>query len=240
MSMPYIKPCTWVLYGTCEPFYSQVPKIQSPYLLKRKCISEVLRIDSIIIFHLSKLWKVKFFPTVWCNIFWWGCRRKFDIDHSWEWAMKGQVLHTVWCNIFWWGCRRKFDIDHSWEWAMKGQVLHTVWCNISGEAADEIWHWSLLGVSYERPSSPYCVMSYFWWGCRRNLTLITLVFNRRVASPSTNCREKISENHWETKGMKHALQAERDQSLLATQRLNRVQVCALSIRTDKQTGQFNL
>ena len=29
---------------------------------------------------------------------------------------------------------------------MKGQVLHTVWCNISGEAAEEIWHWSLLGV----------------------------------------------------------------------------------------------
>ena len=29
---------------------------------------------------------------------------------------------------------------------MKSQVLHTVWCNISGEAAGEIWHWSLLGV----------------------------------------------------------------------------------------------
>ena len=32
------------------------------------------------------------------------------------------------------------------EWAMKSQVLHTVWCNISGEAAGEIWTWSLLGV----------------------------------------------------------------------------------------------
>ena len=30
--------------------------------------------------------------------------------------------------------------------AMKTQVLHSVWCNISGEAAGEIWHWSLLGV----------------------------------------------------------------------------------------------
>ena len=29
---------------------------------------------------------------------------------------------------------------------MKSQVLYTVWCNISGEAAGEIWHWSLLGV----------------------------------------------------------------------------------------------
>ena len=27
---------------------------------------------------------------------------------------------------------------------MKSQVLHTVWCNITGEAAGEIWHWSLL------------------------------------------------------------------------------------------------
>ena len=29
---------------------------------------------------------------------------------------------------------------------MKSQVLHTVWCYISGEAAGEIWNWSLLGV----------------------------------------------------------------------------------------------
>ena len=28
---------------------------------------------------------------------------------------------------------------------MVNQVLHTVWCNITGEAAGEIWHWSLLG-----------------------------------------------------------------------------------------------
>ena len=26
---------------------------------------------------------------------------------------------------------------------MKSQVLHTVWCNVSGEAAGEIWSWSL-------------------------------------------------------------------------------------------------
>ena len=29
---------------------------------------------------------------------------------------------------------------------MKNHVLHTVWCYISGEAAGEIWNWSLLGV----------------------------------------------------------------------------------------------
>ena len=29
---------------------------------------------------------------------------------------------------------------------MKIRVHHTVWCNISGEAAEAIWHWWLLGV----------------------------------------------------------------------------------------------
>ena len=29
---------------------------------------------------------------------------------------------------------------------MKSQVLRTVWCYITGEAAGEIWHWSLLAV----------------------------------------------------------------------------------------------
>ena len=29
---------------------------------------------------------------------------------------------------------------------MKSPVLHTVWCNISGDAAEEIWNWSLSGV----------------------------------------------------------------------------------------------
>ena len=32
---------------------------------------------------------------------------------------------------------------------------------------------SFIWVSYEKPSFAYCVMWYFWWGCRRNLTLIT-------------------------------------------------------------------
>ena len=31
---------------------------------------------------------------------------------------------------------------------MKTQVLHTVWCIISGEAAGEIWNWSLMGVKW--------------------------------------------------------------------------------------------
>ena len=31
---------------------------------------------------------------------------------------------------------------------MKSQVLHTVWCYISGEAAGEIWHWSLFATTH--------------------------------------------------------------------------------------------
>ena len=40
-------------------FHSQVEKVHSPKLLRKECLSEVVRIGSIIIFHLSKLWKVR-------------------------------------------------------------------------------------------------------------------------------------------------------------------------------------
>ena len=47
---------------------------------KEKCISEVVRIVSIIIFHLSKVWKAKFF--ILCDvIFLVRLQGKFDIDH---------------------------------------------------------------------------------------------------------------------------------------------------------------
>ena len=55
----------------------------SPNLLKRKCISEVARICITIIFHLSKLRKVKF--SILCDvIFLVRLQGKFDIDHSQE------------------------------------------------------------------------------------------------------------------------------------------------------------
>ena len=40
--------------GSCSSSHI-VQKVHSPNLLKQKCISEVVRIGSIIIFHLSKL-----------------------------------------------------------------------------------------------------------------------------------------------------------------------------------------
>ena len=59
-------------------------KVYSPNLLKRKCISEVARIGSIIIFHLSKLWKAKF-SILFDVIFLLRLQGKFDIDQSKSW-----------------------------------------------------------------------------------------------------------------------------------------------------------
>ena len=51
---------------------------------KEKCVSEVARICSIIIFHLSKLLKVKF-SLLCAVIFLVRLQEKFDSDHSQEW-----------------------------------------------------------------------------------------------------------------------------------------------------------
>ena len=67
-----------------QPFQSWNQKVHSPNLLSRKCISEVGRIGSIIIFHLSKLWKAKFF--ILCDvIFLVRPQGRFEIGHSQEW-----------------------------------------------------------------------------------------------------------------------------------------------------------
>ena len=47
-------------------------------------MGEVVRIGSVIIFHLSKLWKAKF-SILRDVIFLVRLQEKFDIDHSWEW-----------------------------------------------------------------------------------------------------------------------------------------------------------
>ena len=66
-----------------RPFqYHQVKIVYSPNLLKRKYISEVVRIG-IFIFHLSRLWKGKFF--ILCDvIFLMMLQEKCGIDHSCE------------------------------------------------------------------------------------------------------------------------------------------------------------
>ena len=50
-----------------------------------------MRIGSIIIFHLSKLWKAKFL-IMFDVILLVRPQRKFDIDHSWEWKVKRVLI----------------------------------------------------------------------------------------------------------------------------------------------------
>ena len=59
-----------------------LPNSTSTFTQTFESISDVLRIGSIIIFHLSKLRKAKFFML--CDvIFLVRLQGKFDIDHSW-------------------------------------------------------------------------------------------------------------------------------------------------------------
>ena len=71
----------------CPAFNYFTPKLKKyilPTFLKRNVWSEVVRSGSKIIFHLSKLWKAKFF--ILCDvIFLVRPQGKFETDHSWEW-----------------------------------------------------------------------------------------------------------------------------------------------------------
>ena len=75
---------------------------------EEKCISEVVRIGtSVVIFHLSKLWKVKFF-ILWDVIFLVRFQGKIWLsDPTWEW--KGNDNHCHWSveempNCTWLSC----------------------------------------------------------------------------------------------------------------------------------------
>ena len=80
--------------GNPAGFSSSKRTFSQPF--KQKCMSEVVRIGSIIIFYLSKLWKARFF--ILCDIlFLVRLQEKLEVDHSWEW--KGLCLvvqHLHW------------------------------------------------------------------------------------------------------------------------------------------------
>ena len=60
------------------PFHSQVQKVHSPDLFEERCISEVVRIGSVIVYHLSRFFML-------CDvIFLVTLQGKFETDHSWE------------------------------------------------------------------------------------------------------------------------------------------------------------
>ena len=71
---------------TYQPLTLSLPSSNSTFSQpsKEKCMSDVVRIGSIIICQHSKLWTAKFF--ILCGvIFLVRLQGKFDIDHSWEW-----------------------------------------------------------------------------------------------------------------------------------------------------------
>ena len=47
-------------------------------------------------------------------------------------------------------------------------------CHFSATQSATLTNVLFIWVNYEKPSSPYSVTYYYWWGCRGNLTLITL------------------------------------------------------------------
>ena len=57
-----------------------------------------------------------------------------------------------------------------------------------------------------------------------NLTKIDTFTSQASRMTISKLASDVAENHWETKGMKHALQAERDYNLMTTQKLERLKV----------------
>ena len=69
---------------------------------------------------------------------------KFEFDHSWEWKDKLTSSKSTFSQTF----KRKSIIDM----ARIGRMI--------------------IFPKGEKPTSSYCVVLYFWWGCRGNLKLI--------------------------------------------------------------------
>ena len=70
---PTVFPAIMFRTDRLKPFHPHVHNSTFSQPFKKKCISDVLRIGSIIIFHLSKLWKAESLYCVMLH-FWWGCR----------------------------------------------------------------------------------------------------------------------------------------------------------------------
>ena len=68
---------------------------------------------------------------------------------------------------------------------MKSQVFHTVWCNISGEAAGEIWNWSLVGVKGLTESD-----SQYWIGALCNTKWFCVSKEMRLTSLFTTNKKR--------------------------------------------------
>ena len=76
--------------GWVNPFTpTAISKSTLSQHFKERCISEVVRIVSIIIYHLSKLWKATFF--ILCGVvFLMRLQEKFELDHCWPGPRRGR------------------------------------------------------------------------------------------------------------------------------------------------------
>ena len=95
--------------GPCYPFHSQVQK--STFSQQ----SEVVRIGSVINFHLSKLWKAKFFTL--CDVILLvQLQGKLDLDHSWEWKGYARISFPLWGCWLWSIFNNEWPIICSFSW----------------------------------------------------------------------------------------------------------------------------
>ena len=74
--------------GLCYEWTLSLPSSKSTFsqpFQREIYISDVVRIDSIIIYPLSKLWNAKF--SIMCGVIVLvRVQEKFEVDHSWEWT----------------------------------------------------------------------------------------------------------------------------------------------------------
>ena len=138
-----------------RPFHSQVQKVRSPNLLKDKCMSDVVRIGSIIIFQLSKLWKATF-SILWNVIF----LARLQATCQWYWLLLGvkgnlsfQQHHCFFYLV---------NVGHSIMRRYNSVRLDYRLCNDSVDPAAVSWCRDSRGGIWRRS---HCDVIPSWGGC---------------------------------------------------------------------------
>ena len=117
----WVDPLWWVEIAV-KPFHSQVQKVHSHNLPQEKCMSEVVRIGSIIIFHyLSKLWKTKF-SILWDVRFLVRLHKKFETYHLLSLWASGSLVKAQ----FSWAHFVSVALEFKFGWIRGASNL--VWC----------------------------------------------------------------------------------------------------------------
>ena len=138
-----------------EPLTPKFKKYNLPTSFEEQCILEVLRIGSIIIFHLSKLWIAKFF--IFCDvIFLVRLQGKFEIDHSERLKGFKVAKSSDWSRFL----ALRFTLPwiriRVWEF-FQVRVFSKEGVGGCVPASELIWKftWSLLSFPFQRFSLPW-------------------------------------------------------------------------------------